>query len=198
MRILILILFLFSACSPLKKNKLTQAQKVYLQNLDFIKNYLDNDNKNINNLDKAVVFFEKLTGIKSDIVHSIEPFYSPSKENLQNWKKWYELNKNKLYIRNKKIFVSHPIKVKRDPKKVFESYINELKRMEKERFLDLNQINILLYKIYRITGIQISFNKEYGCVFPTKKEFNSINEWYNNHKNKLIWNIDKQRIELKE
>ena len=199
MRQIFFLFILLSACTSLnKKNELHKAQNIYLKNLEYIKKYVSRKNGTFENLDETVIFFENLTGIKSDIIHSYNPYYNPSKENLQNWKKWYELNKNKLYIRNNKIYVSHPIKVKRDPKEVFESYINELKSMEKERLLDLDQINTLLYKIYRITGIQISYNKEYGCDFPTQKEFDSINDWYEKHKNNLVWNMEKQRIELKE
>ena len=44
-----------------------------------------------------VVFIIRLTKIMPDYIEGIDIIYTPTKQNLRDWKKWYNKNKHKLY-----------------------------------------------------------------------------------------------------
>ncbi|WP_353120430.1 hypothetical protein [Myroides odoratus] len=43
------------------------------------------------------LFLYSLTGIESEYLDGIDFIYIPTKQNLKDWKKWYNKNKHRLY-----------------------------------------------------------------------------------------------------
>ncbi len=42
-------------------------------------------------------FIYAITGIQSEYEEGVDLLYTPSKENLKDWSKWFKYNKDKLY-----------------------------------------------------------------------------------------------------
>lgn len=88
------ILFIYiSSCKCLKPNN--KAQEDYLFHIKKIENLFEGHKTS--DLDKSVLFLEGLTGVMSEVNNGIEILYEPTKQNLRDWKKWYNRNKDKLY-----------------------------------------------------------------------------------------------------
>lgn len=74
------------------------ASRVFLYHLSVIESFV-----NIGYIDegsalvRSYEFLEGMTGIKGDVVEQKELFYTPSKKNLKDWKKWFRDNRNKIY-----------------------------------------------------------------------------------------------------
>lgn len=61
---------------------------------------LENFSKNnyVGQIKETDVFFiEKLTNIECNYTEGFDILYEPTEQNLRDWKKWYDKNKDKLY-----------------------------------------------------------------------------------------------------
>lgn len=74
------------------------ANRKFLYHLSVIESfvnigYIDDDSA----LRRSYQFLEEITGVKGDVDQQLVVFYTPSKENLRDWKKWFRKNKHKIY-----------------------------------------------------------------------------------------------------
>ena len=79
-------------------NSQNKAVKIFENNLMVIENYLNKKETKIDELKSSANFLQEVTGIKYYInFESYELSEVTSKKDLENWKKWLEKNKEKLY-----------------------------------------------------------------------------------------------------
>ena len=92
-----LLLFIFLSFFPLRKQNSVACQ-VYKKNLAIIKARLD-DKKDINlmNVYGAILFFERLTDIRSHSPGGAAGQFDPTNEDYINWSNWFNKNQSKLY-----------------------------------------------------------------------------------------------------
>lgn len=79
-----------------------KACKLYLENLKIIKLSVDNHaGLNVAKISDAILFFERITHIKSQSPGDFIGRYKPTKNDYDNWKKWFSTNQKKLFWNNK-------------------------------------------------------------------------------------------------
>lgn len=82
------------------------AQDIFLKKLVFINEVVSNGSvKDYDKVTDAVLFLERLTGIKSDVYEGFISFKEPTEKNLNDWKNWYKSNKDRLYWSDSKQMV---------------------------------------------------------------------------------------------
>lgn len=74
-----------------------KAINIFETNLEVLERYFNEETIEGGQLDKSIIFFEDLTGIKSDIGDGYDDIRTPTIENLNQWKDWFKRNKDKLY-----------------------------------------------------------------------------------------------------
>lgn len=90
------LILVISCKSLIEKEEI--SYRICLYHLGIVENfanvgYVDKDDS----LNRSIFFLETLTNINCDIDTQYTMFYTPSKENLKNWKRWLKKNKEKLY-----------------------------------------------------------------------------------------------------
>ena len=97
---IVLLLFLLSSCSSIQVKYDSIDKKAcaeYEKQLEFIENYnfylMAIDHQKLN---QARVFFENLTGHKSNADIQYDGQLTPTIDDYINWTAWYSLNHNKL------------------------------------------------------------------------------------------------------
>lgn len=95
--LLILSLLMVVSCRSLSDEE-DMANRVFLYHLSVIESfvnigYIDE----VSALARSYEFLEGITGIKGDVEEQKELFYTPSKENLRDWKRWLRNNRQKIY-----------------------------------------------------------------------------------------------------
>jgi hypothetical protein len=94
-----LIFILFANINFGQVQSINKAQQIYLENLKIINEFIANKG-DINDgeiVDNSIDFLEEITKIKSDFIPAYEIIYTPSEQNLKDWKNWYKKNKKLLY-----------------------------------------------------------------------------------------------------
>lgn len=202
----ILSTFFLCSCSTISEglsnsdNK--KARKEY-------KNYLRLIEKpsypiNIDSINYPVEKLYKLTKVSSNYTEQFVSFPSPNRENINDWKKWYKINKNNIYFDSKHNIIKVNKNVKyiyKDPKILFLRYFNLIKKMDDKKYYDDQEFNYANEKLKRLTNISIYddmiYVEEYEEFIYQQITFNKWLDWYELNKDKLIWNIDNQEMSLK-
>ncbi len=87
-----LMALLFISCVDKK------ACKIYVQNLEIIKERLDNkQGQNLMQVDAAITFLEKLTSIRSESNGNYVGRFDPTTHDYDQWLKWFKINNSKIY-----------------------------------------------------------------------------------------------------
>ena len=90
--------FLLVGFKPSIVSSQDKAESVYKTNIAIVENFLKvGFIEEESTLSNSIVFLEQLTKIKSDFKDQFQMFYTPTIENLKDWKKWFKENKQKLY-----------------------------------------------------------------------------------------------------
>ncbi|MFP9100652.1 hypothetical protein ACLI09_16505 [Flavobacterium sp. RHBU_24] len=93
----VIIFFIIISCKPSYRDK-DMAERVFRYHIGVVENfirvgYIDNDTP----LRNSMLFLEKLTKMKGDISEQMVTWYTPTKHNVRDWRKWYRNNKDRLY-----------------------------------------------------------------------------------------------------
>src|SRR3954463_608430 len=70
--------------------------KVVQSNLKVISNYLDKKDSSLQKISEAIAFFTELTGVASESAGKYYGQFHPTRNDLNAWSAWYELNKDWL------------------------------------------------------------------------------------------------------
>jgi hypothetical protein len=87
-----LLLLIVSCKSTLSQNS---PQKIFQNHISVVEQLLKGEE--VSNLKTTIEFLEEITNIKSEVDIGWEIMYSPSEQNLKDWKTWYRNNKKLLY-----------------------------------------------------------------------------------------------------
>lgn len=98
----ILFLILVSCNCLAQESNNNFAKKVFLNNYKTVKTFVKYDQKTVPT--KEIKFLMNTTGTESYYFPGIDITYSPTLENLKEWKSWYEINKRWDY-QLKKIYL---------------------------------------------------------------------------------------------
>src|SRR5690606_32295105 len=129
-----------------------KAKEFYLTNISIIEDFIKSEQSEGKNLDSSADFLENLTDIKS---YSIEEYSDklilPNSYNLEDWKKWYEMNKSNLVWDNKENTISttkiNPII--KNPNEEYQRYLNIVKIQSSTEDINLDELN---YAIDNLTN----------------------------------------------
>lgn len=104
----IIILTSLLSCKSFPQNSNNDiAQKEFVKNYNIVKEFVKVEKGTVPT--NEILFLVYLTGIESFYFPGTDITYSPTKENLNAWKSWYEKNKellkwdnqkNKVYLEN--------------------------------------------------------------------------------------------------
>lgn len=90
--------FLLVGCKPSMVSSQDKVESVYKTNIAIVENFIKvGFIEEESTLSNSIVFLEQLTKIKSDFKDQFQMFYTPTIQNLKDWKKWFKENKQKLY-----------------------------------------------------------------------------------------------------
>lgn len=93
----ILILLIFSSCKSIPINQISDEQKVFLKNIKAVEKFIKKGYiKKYSRFSQSIEYLQEKTNIESEAIEQFELIYTPTKENLNDWKKWYQNNKDKL------------------------------------------------------------------------------------------------------
>ena len=75
-----------------------KAQSVFNMNLTIVENYfIVGYVEDYSCLNRAIDFLEKISEIKCNVPAEYLTRYEPTNKNIQDWKTWFNRNKNKIY-----------------------------------------------------------------------------------------------------
>ena len=75
-----------------------KAKKLYLKSLGIVKGSINNQaGLSMQDISDAIVFFEKITNLKSESNGNFLGRFEPTQNDYDRWAKWYKINKNKIY-----------------------------------------------------------------------------------------------------
>ncbi len=95
MKLLTCICVLLSTISCKSITAQNDPQKIFQEHIKVIECLLKGEE--VHNLKSTVEFLEETTDIKSEVDFGWEIMYSPTDQNLKDWKDWFKKNKNRLY-----------------------------------------------------------------------------------------------------
>lgn len=194
---LFIITLLFVCCKSPAQNQ--KPIKVYEQNLSIIENAITSNKIEIKKLNDAIDKIEKVSNIKSyEDFSDYGSFRMPVSYNLRDWKLWLKQNKTFISFQENtnNLIATNAKPLIKNPSKLFNSYLSDLKKMESEENYIVHEINYILNNLERITNFNFVFNEYCSCRFPTSTDFNKIDIWFKENEKNLRWNIEKQQIEL--
>lgn len=159
---------------------------------------------NIDSTNYPVEKLYKLTKVKSNYTEQFVSFPSPNRENIDDWKKWYKINKSNIYFDSKHniIKVNKDVKyIYKDPKMLFLRYLNLIKKIDDKKYYVEKEFNYANEKLNRLTNISIYddmiYAEEYETFIYQQITFDKWLDWFELNKDKLIWDIDNQEMSLK-
>ena len=203
---IILSTFLLCSCSTisegLSNSNNKKARKEYKNYLRLIEK--PNFPINIDSTNYPVEKLYKLTKVKSNYTEQFVSFPSPNRENIDDWKKWYKINKSNIYFDSKHniIKVNKDVKyIYKDPKMLFLRYLNLIKKIDDKKYYVEKEFNYANEKLNRLTNISIYddmiYAEEYETFIYQQITFDKWLDWFELNKDKLIWDIDNQEMSLK-
>ena len=203
----ILSTFFLCSCSTISEGlsnsnnkKARKEYKNYLRLIEKPKYPID-----IDSINYPVEKLYKLTKVKSNYSEQFVSFPSPNRENIDDWKEWYKINKSNIYFDSKHNIIKVNKNVKyiyKDPKILFFRYFNLIKKMDDKKYYDDQEFNYANEKLKRLTNISIYDDMIYAEECETyiyqRITFNKWLDWFELNKDKLIWNIDNQEMSLND
>ena len=203
---IILSTFLLCSCSTISEGlsnsnnkKARKEYKNYLRLIEKPKYPID-----IDSINYPVEKLYKLTKVKSNYSEQFVSFPSPNRENIDDWKKWYKINKSNIYFDSKHniIKVNKDVKyIYKDPKMLFLRYLNLIKKIDDKKYYVEKEFNYANEKLNRLTNISIYddmiYAEEYETFIYQQITFDKWLDWFELNKDKLIWDIDNQEMSLK-
>lgn len=106
----ILCVLLLLGCNTLPDNYGSNSKTCneVEKNLLLLRSFLDSKPDSKLTIIKVVNYFENLTGIESDSDGSDIGKFNPTVQDYIKWKKWYESNKERLYLyHDSKVKIGH-------------------------------------------------------------------------------------------
>lgn len=96
MKILFCFFWLLFGGGALAQQQDSTVSKVVRSNLTVISNYLDKKDSSLQKISEAIRFFTELTGVASESAGKYYGQFHPTRNDLNAWTSWYELNKDWL------------------------------------------------------------------------------------------------------
>lgn len=205
----LLFIILSCSCASLsskEKESNRNAKTKYLSCFNYLEYMFDYDENNENKeslfngdkLESSIEIIEKLTTINSFRRYQFEVFVVPVKYNFRDWKEWYLLNQNRIYLdENDSIFIQgNVVKISRNPKAEFNFYVSEIQKMINEKNIFVDEFEFLEEKILKLTGIDLIYDWDNKPFDFLKKKVIELNKWFKHNKNKLYWDENTQEIKL--
>lgn len=200
--ICLIMLFVLFSCNAQKEQQNSKAQDFYLTNTNTIEDFLKSGRSEGSSLDLSVNFLESLTGIKS---YSIEEYsgnlYLPNLHNLEDWKKWYEMNKSNLvWNKNENKVTSTKINpLIKNPKEEYQRFLNIVKTQSSNDNINLDELNYAIDNLTDITNLtSIEYDYDGNENLPTKNMISMWDDWYSKNSNSLIWDSQTQSVRTKK
>ncbi len=202
MRILIFIGLTLLSCnhSNIAQDK---VENYFTTQINIVENYLSTGKSKGLELDKAVIFLEKLTNIKSNISEGYDDDIKlPNRYNVEDWKVWYKLNKSNLYWDTKKneILIHGNAKlIAKDPNLEYKRFLNIIKKYKKSDSIDIDDLNYAVHFITNLTNIKdSSYNFLPNTELPQKEIIQKWENWFKQNQKFLFWDKKEQKIKVKD
>lgn len=198
---LIMLCVLFS-CNAQNVQQNNKAKEFYLTNISIIEDFIKSGQSEGKNLDSSADFLENLTDIKS---YSIEEYSGklilPNSYNLEDWKKWYEMNKSNLVWDNKENTISttkiNPII--KNPNEEYQRYLNIVKIQSSTEDINLDELNYAIDNLTNITNLtSIDYDYDGNESLPTKNMIAKWDDWYTQNSGSLIWDSQTHSVKIKK
>ena len=179
------------------------AKDSFNDKLHMVEIYLDTSNKkrifDYEILTNTVLFLEQLTGLKSDLFEGFDPLYEPSKENYEDWKTWYKLNKKKLYLYRDTVKIKrNPIPVRKSPKKYFKKKLRIVKEsLQKQEYNEPEYSNAIQFLVDLTNIVAVCVDPELNLATPCERDILYFETWFKRNKDKLFWDVETHSVKLK-
>lgn len=183
-----------------------KAQKEYLNKVKNLEKILKRKTIKDIDLNKIIPLLEKLTGIQSykkesESCHTSPIFILPNIYNIEDWKDWYDLNKNNLYwdsSTEKICLIQAPKYLIKDPIAEYKIYINIIDLDYTNYYLVSEDLFDYAYElIENLTGYRVEYNHEYEFQYPTPEDILFLKDWLQKNKENLYWDKYSQVVKLK-
>ena len=156
---------------------------------------------------EAIDFLENLTNVKPCYEWNIaqEPDKWSTNYILEDWKKWFELNKEIIVWDHdsQSIKFIAPVRyLEKKPKDEFLKYYNILESNIQGDYFNATELWCAFgffhfTKLYReITDFED--NQELDFHRPSNAYLKRLMKWYSENEQKLVWDIDKQEVVVRE
>ncbi len=157
-------------------------------------------NYDVDRLNNSIVFLEELTNIYCDIVNSFENDFEPSKENYEDWKMWYRLNKENIYLEGNKVIVNGIIQpLEKDPVKYYKKKLKYIKKSLNRKILKDPDYSSAMSFLMNLTKTkEISFDKESNVYIPSDENIIFFENWLKENEKRLFWDEKEQKVKLKK
>lgn len=168
--------------------------KKFFSEINTRKGYSDDENNHFETSTRFLVQLTKLDCFDYSFIGC-----EPKKEDYENWKIWYKLNKKKLFTENSKVKINTPHPLTRNPVKFYKRNLRLVKKSIKQNVFEEPEYFDSIYFLRRITDTKkrnINYNEVIDI--PTKAEISMFKNWLKQNKNKLYWNIKENTVKLKK
>lgn len=206
--ILNLILVLsFISCSVSTAQSLNKAALiVYKDHLSTVNEFVtlyhnkNEFNYDLDRLNNSIVFLEELTNIYCDVVNSFENDFEPSKENYEDWKMWYRLNKKYIYLDGNKVIVNGIIQpLKKDPVKYYKKKLKYIKKSLNRKVLKDPDYSSAMFFLMNLTKTKvIPFDNESNVYIPSNENIIFFEDWLKENEKRLFWDEKEQKVKLRK
>lgn len=185
-----------------------KAQKEYLKKIKKLERLINKSKVSDNDFNSIVPFFEELTGLEAYRIDfescftSNQTFIFPNQYNIEDWKHWYNLNKEILYfdeLTNRICLIQNPKNLIKNPIAEYKKYLSIID-LDYSNYYEVSE-NLFDYAytfLENLTGYNVIYDHEYEFKQPTSKDILFYTTWLQEHKEKLYWNLYTQKVELRE
>ena len=198
-----IFIFIGLALSSCNHSNIAQdrVESYFTTQISIVDNYLSTGKSNDLELDKAIVFLEELTNIKSNISEGYDDIKLPNKYNVEDWRAWYKLNKSNLYWNTKENKISIHGKAKlivKNPNLEYKRFLNIIKKYKKSNSIDIDDLNYAVHFITDVTNIKDnSYSFLPNTKLPRKEIIQKWENWFEQNQKFLFWDKKEQKIKVK-
>lgn len=178
------------------------AKKSFKDKLEIIELITNESDKNkIDDYEivtNTVIFLERLTNLKSNLFEGYDPLYEPSRENYEDWKSWFKLNKAKLYMDGDTVKTNtNHVAVKKNPKIYFKKKLKLVKKsLRKQEYNDPEYSNAVQFLVDLTDIITICLDPELNIATPCEKDILYFETWFKKNKNNLYWDVKTHSVQV--
>lgn len=194
---LFLLSLFFMNCTFSEKQEINEnAKQEFRKHLDFIKSTFEKEEIDSHILLNSITILEETSKINCyEVVSEIGNYKVPLIYDYNDWKDWYELNKDKLRLdeKTKEIVIENPIALKKNAAELFDVYLSDMEDMVNNKNYEIEKLGYLINKLESLTKYdKIDFSFDCNCRLPNDEDIKFFKQW--KKKNNLKWDFENQRI----